>query len=1166
MGDQKSVPPPRKRRGLRIVGIIVAVLLLLLVVAFFVGTSESFLKSVILPKLSKSMNATITTEHASISPFSHVHFQNLKVVTTGSEPLLTAQDVDARYALMKIIRGDIVVQSVELASPVINIVQNPDGSSNLDPLTKGSKEQPNKPSKESKQQPSKQSKPPQVDIQKVVLNNGTLRQTKLKKGGREITEISGLNVTLNNLQNGQNGKFQVTANIALNNTSAETNGTLQAKLNGNFDFALKPDLAPASVKGNSDFAVQNASGSFNEVSGLSATLAADLTPTDLREVLLRFQKAGNTLGQLRASGPFDASKQEGKITVEVASIDRQVLNLVGASKGIDFGSTVLNSTNRIDLAQGGALITVAGQLTAAKLTVKKQEQTTPTLDFQAAYDLTLHRDDNFADVRTFNLNGTQNQKQLLRGELASPMKISFGTNSTTAGDSAFTLNVSGLNLADWKPFLGNNVSSGTVGLNLKVSSQQSGKQLRFDVSSQLQNISATVASNTVSNVSANLAAQGSATDLKQFDLAGYKLDVTQQGQPMLSVSGAGQYNAASSNADIRVTLDANLPVAIRLAAQTNANASSGKLGFNGHILQSGDNQTFTGNLALADFTGRYGAYQFDRFGTVMDVDVSMKGKEMLIRKADGKITSGANQGGAFNLAGNYDTGKKAGQFDVKMNDVNQNALRPFLESMLHDKKLQSVSLNSTASTRLNGDNADIKTDVEIANLVVVDPKNNSRQPALEAKFHLDAGMENKVLSLRQAQANLTPTAKGKNELQLTGKIDMSNSNAMTGNLKLSAESLDVTRYYDLFSGKTAEEQARQTPKTMPDSPGEAAPPKPQKEPDPVKLPVQNFVVDASIGRFYLRELEVTNLATTVKLGQSSAVIDPFQLSVNGAPVSSKVSLDLSVPGYRYNINFDARQVPLEPMANSFVPEKRGMYKGNLIAQMQINGAGVTGTSMKKSLGGQFTFNFTNANIQIVNPQLRGFLTPIAVFLGVPDLLNSPVNQVVSAGQIANGKISLSQLRLVSEAFLAESKGDIAIADDLMQSTFNNWPMHFSIRSSLAQKIRIAPQAASPGQPYAALPDFIQVAGTLKSPKPKLDLNTKAIAGTVLDQLGGKLPQDKGGNIAQGLKGILGGNTSANPAATNTANQAAGTSTNSPQTNAPTGLNPLNLLDQFRRKK
>jgi len=1050
MDEQRTAPPPRKRRrGLKIFGTILGIIVLLLVVAYFVGTSEGFVKSVILPRVSKSMNATITTEHASISPFSHVRFQNLKVVTTGNEPLLSAEDVDATYSLMKMIHGDIAVQKVEIVSPVIQIIQNADGTSNLDPLTKGKKEEKKEPSKE-----SKGSKPPKIDIQQVELRNATVRQIKnLKGGGRDFTEISNLNLTLNNLQNGQSGKMQVGANVTINNQqpSPGTNASMQAKLNGSFDFALKEDLAPGSLKGAMELAVQNAAGSLQDLSGVSADLNADLTPTDIRQLALKLQQSGNALGEIRAQGPFDSSKMEGKVRVEIASIDRKLLNLVGAGKGLDFGSTTLDSTNQIEFAKGGSIITAAGQLDVAKMTVKKGAQTTPVLDLHSAYHVTVDRDAKSANIQTLDLTGLQAGRQLLRGQLTAPMKVSWGDSTPATGDSAFNLAITGLNLADWKPFLGDVAPAGVIGLNLKVTSQQSGKLLAFDTSSDLQNLSVTFGSNVLSNVGGTLTAQGTAADLKKFDLANYKLNLTQQNQPMLNLSGGGQYDNSSRSADMRVVLDAALPGLMKLAGETNANASSGKLGLNGRITKSGEAETVTGNLSLADFTGRYGTYRFDRFGSTMDVDVTIQGKQLQIRKADGKVTSGANSGGTFSVAGNYNLDRKNGQFDLKLADFNQNGLRPFLESMLHEKKLQSVSLNSTASARLDGSNAAVKADLQLANLVVVDPKNPTRQPALEARLSVDAAMENKILELRKVQANLTPTQKAKNELHLTGRIDTRDSNAITGNIKLAADALDVTRYYDLFSGKSAEEQAKAGPAspTTP-SPGETtAPSQPQKEPDPVNLPVKNFVVDANIGRLYLRELEITNFQTNIKLDRSAVTIDPLRLAVNGAPITSKIALDLSVAGYRYDVNFDAQRIPIEPIANSFVPQKRGMYKGELVSQLKVTGAGVTGTSMKKTLAGQLGLNFTNANIQIVNPQLRGFLTPIAAFLQAPELLDSPVNQFFTDAHIGNGKVSVTQLRLISEAFVAESKGDVNITDDLMQSTFEHWPMHLSLRRSLA---------------------------------------------------------------------------------------------------------------------
>ena len=237
--------PPKRRRWLRVLIGLFLCLLLLLVGVYFVGTSSAFLKGVILPKVSKSVNATITVSDASISPFRQVILHDLKVQTTGSEPLLTAAEARVRYNLRAIIGGTIKVDEVTVTSPTIQIIENADGTSNLDPLTKS------KPKAEKAPQPSAPSKPPQVDVKSVVLNNATIRTIKNHKGGRDLTELSNVNVTLTDLKNGQTGKLKLSAGIKLdkNPPAPATNSALQAKVDGEFAFGLSASLKPTNIKG-----------------------------------------------------------------------------------------------------------------------------------------------------------------------------------------------------------------------------------------------------------------------------------------------------------------------------------------------------------------------------------------------------------------------------------------------------------------------------------------------------------------------------------------------------------------------------------------------------------------------------------------------------------------------------------------------------------------------------------------------------------------------------------------------------------------------------------------------------------------------------------------------------------------------------------------------------
>src|SRR5215831_17041232 len=121
MADAKvGTPAPGKRRSwFRILGWVVGILIVLVLVVYFVGTSSAFLKGVILPKVGKAMNATITVSDASISPFKEVVLKDLKVATTGTEPLVMVPEVRLRYSLLDIIGGKINVDEVTLASPTV---------------------------------------------------------------------------------------------------------------------------------------------------------------------------------------------------------------------------------------------------------------------------------------------------------------------------------------------------------------------------------------------------------------------------------------------------------------------------------------------------------------------------------------------------------------------------------------------------------------------------------------------------------------------------------------------------------------------------------------------------------------------------------------------------------------------------------------------------------------------------------------------------------------------------------------------------------------------------------------------------------------------------------------------------------------------------------------
>jgi hypothetical protein len=1125
--------------------------LVLLIILYLVATSAAFLKSVILPRVGKSMNATITAGDASISPFSRVVIKDLKVVTTGKEPLLTAQEIRARYSLFKIIGGNVKVEEVAIVSPLIQLITNPDGTSNLDPILRSQTKEEKKEEKKTEEKKKEgKSEPPKVDLKKFALNNATVRSIKLHAdGSRDTAEISNINITLDDLRNGATAKLALGADVNVaNNPPNGEKGSLQAKLNGNFSAGFSKDLKPTTIQGSSQFNVQNSSGNLGELAGLSAQFATDVTPTEIKQIALQFKKGNNALGEVRASGPLNLEKMEGQVNVLVLSIDKQVLNLAGAASGMDFGSTVINSTNQIQLANGGKSITAIGQFGIAKLSIKHETQTTPPLDLQLAYNVSANHADNSADIRAFTLSGVQQQRNVIKGELTSPMHISWGGAAANAGDSTFRLVVDALNLADWKAVLGD--IAGKVNLTLNLQSQQSGKQLGLDVTSQIDGLAMTMGSNKLQNVAVSLRTRGQAVDMKKINLPELRLETTHSGQPMVTVAANAQMDLNAQTTDAQVTVDGALPTVLRALSRSDAKASSGALNAQLRVTQKGQDQSVNGKFSVASFTGQYGKQNFNNFGLAADLDAQKKGAEMDLRKCGGTLTGAGRPGGTFDVKGKFNSEKQNGQFELKLANINENATRPFLESMFPGKQLVSISVNGNATARYDAkaDSA-VKADFKVANLAVRDPKKSNPQPPLEAGFKMDASQRNQVLDLQKCELTLSPTKRAKNAVQITGRLDMTKADAMQGNLKITADSLDVTPYYDLVTGDKQPEEEHPAP---PGQPGQPAPPPADanKEPDPTTLPFRNTVADIQINRLYLREIDVSNFKATAKVDGPAVFLKPFDMTINGKAMNAAVDLNLGVPGYKYDIAFKADHVPAEPIANSLSPDYKGRVKGELVANVQIKGAGTTGVNLKKTLTGDIALSVTNANIQLVGPRsktflgkLGGILTTVGIALGMPDLSKSPVKWLNTNVKLGEGKIDLADLTVFSDAFIAHSQGAIPITDVLTNSPINNLPVEISLSRSVAERARVLPGNTPPNAAFVQLPAFVHVRGTIGDPKAKTD--NAVILALIAKSAGGVVP-GTAGKILGGVGGLLGGERNTNrPASTDTNAPAATNTTKKP---------------------
>lgn len=1163
--DQK---PNWKKR----IGIAVGVLLALLVVGYFVGTSAAFLKGVILPRVGKQMNAEITVDDASVSPFSSVTLKNLRVKTTGTEPVVAVSEVRLRYGLIDIIKGHIRVDEATVDGAVINIVKEADGSSNLDPLTKKDKVE---------KEPSASKS--ELDIKNVALKNATLRLTqKLKGGGPNVTEISALNVTLDQLKNGGPGKLTIASDLHVSNRAPTgANSTIAAKISGQYDFTISQDLAPQTIKGSTKAVVSQADGAFKDANGMALFVDADATPSNLNMAAIRFERNGQALGQLRARGPFDMSKNEGALTVELSGLDRAVLNLAGASSGMDFAGSTISSTNKIELTRKATFVAVDGRVTGGNLGIIREGKPTPPIDLGFNYRVSADLTAQTAALEKISLSARHKGAEFLTASVDRPLNLSWGSSTYGLKDSTLRIALTNLNLSDWAPMLGTNPPTGLVNVGVKILAQEDGKKLGLDLSAQVNDLVVRAGTNTIREGLVTFTSKGTLEEMKRINLPEYTLQVRSNNLQVLQAKGAVRYDVDKKDYGLQLSADGALPDLLGQVKVDGIQSTLGELRVTANVTGGATGTQATGTASIEHFTGGVGSMDFQDFQTAFEYNIELVQNIAQIHRAALSLSQGFTRGGVIEVNGRIELDKKSGAATFKAVDVNQAALAPVLKSALGDKKLVSISLNSAGTATFSPGTNEIKAELGVTNLVVSDPAGTLPATPLGAGVNVDASMRGQTVEVRRMDLQLTPTSRATNQLQVSAKMDLA-TNGSSGVMAIKSSGLDVTRYYDIFAGnKTNAPAAKKTTSTA----GANTSTNINDEPPAMNLPIKQLAASLAIDKLFLRDVAISNWVANVTISNNVVTLSPLKLGINGAPVTGSVALNLGAPGYTYDVALKADRVPLEPFANSFATTNAGQYKGFLVADATIRGAGVTGSGLQKNLQGQANFSVTNLDLKIYGPKLRAILVPISVVLRAPEILDTPINWIDAQTKMGDGKIHVEKMGVESEAFYANVTGDVTI-DKVLTNSPLNLPVALSLRKSLAEKALLVNKASASDAKYAPLPNFVTIRGTLG--KPDSDINKMALAGTLINMTAGLTKNAAVGNAAaalnaltgnsepntnaagtnasagskllQGLGGLLGGNKPVTNAPSGT--NAPPVSTNAPATNAPV----QNLLNLFKKTK
>ncbi len=355
---------------------------------------------------------------------------------------------------------------------------------------------------------------------------------------------------------------------------------------------------------------------------------------------------------------------------------------------------------------------------------------------------------------------------------------------------------------------------------------------------------------------------------------------------------------------------------------------------------------------------------------------------------------------------------------------------------------------------------------------------------LESTFHegdkqiTSLGLAGKVslgdsITLTDTAVQLAPTERAGNKLLINGKVTP--GDLLAGNLAITSDGLDVTPFMDLFM---SEEATQEPAAEAPPAPSE---PKPEQEPDAIELPIEKFNVDVTLATFFAREIAVSNYVTKVAIVGSKVNVDPVSLTFNGAPLNARADLNLGVPGYEYDVALKIHHLPIAPLVDTFSPEFKGKIKAEILTDVAIKGAGITGVNLKKNLNGHAGTTLTNA---VMNVLEKGILMKsVATLLQAPEILEPPLDYLNAQLKIGQGAVNIEDFIVQSAAFQATATGNITLDDTLTNSAIDV-PIGIKLSKNLAKNVKLA--GVDPNAKYTPLPDFAAIGGTVGAHKVKLD--------------------------------------------------------------------------------
>lgn len=1048
-------------------GLVAAVLVAL----YFIATSDFVLRRLVLPRLVGDINGKVSVGAISLHPFSRLTLADLQVKLADGQTLLAAKEADVRYGLVSLLRGRWIVPEIRLVNPEFHLVQFADGTTSLERLFES----------DTPRRPQVVPRPEELLIGRLTVENGTFSyENQLPDGER--TRVAGreLRLSLANLGNGRKAALELAGRIGMEKAGDTAGGRLILALESSTSTTLGRNLRPSEVKVGVRLEAQEATGTYGSLAGLSVRFDGDMSGKEIHQCLLRFEKAGNSLGSLQVTGPADFENLNLRLRASLEDLSHEVLDLLGSPFGVAFGEAKLAGNCLVDLSDDGRSLTVGSTLSGSGLEVQTVAGRTPALDFNFRLNGRVSPHNKTADIRALDLTVHEGGRELLM--VSAPRTINLLWNPavrSSQNDSSLVFRLNAIDLARWRPLFGPALPAGRVTIDGVLTNRDDGVRLRAWVTNRVDGLAFTAGPYAVSNASASLVSRLEFRDYFSLSAEETFLEAAVDGIPLVKGRGTGSYEFRNRELRLQFDLRGDASNLVARFPHPMVAATGGDFRFDGTTQFRGESGMAGVSLVLDGFHGRVDRYAFN--GEWLRTDCSVDWNPELVAVRQFGVSVGRTAGAAGSV---YATGRatQTGEASFELSAVNlgPDSLSPFLRPYFGAITLAGGTLEvPRAQVRLSpSGREDVELEVRTDHLVLRDNATGVSHFPLTMSTVLSFSRTGSRLEVTTNIITLPFTHRATNVVSATGELDLAVSNAEPGRLSIRSAGLDLTDLVEFYrTNQAAAGDSMATPSSAPA--GEATH-------DRGSLALPEFVADLNVRRLFVAGMEATNWLAHVTSTNGLLRLDSLTAEIGGGGLRARGQTATREGGGATILQVAAEHLPVDPVSTAVFGVDRGRYAGDLSAELDYAGPALEGGSAAAPASGRFSLTATNLVCRVLPDWARRTLGPVASAFKMDDVLRSPLRYVGGRARLTGDSISLSDWTAMGDLFVLNLAGEVRLGSGSSWSdTSFDLPVGIALRETLAQRLPLTnlQPAIQPG--YLQLPPLLSVEGTLSDWSPRL---------------------------------------------------------------------------------